>query len=110
MRYLKRKKLAAKAKKQAKARLAAKSLSTAGVTASATSLFRATRKAAFFVNAAKQNLFTAPFRPEKLLIIHKSQNKGIVDFIDGFALFTRFPQARFGEQAVHINSLSVRRF
>ena len=28
-----------------------------------------------------------------------------LDFIDFFALFTCFPQARFGEQAVHINSL-----
>ena len=28
-----------------------------------------------------------------------------IDFIDLFALFTRFSPARFGEQAVHINSL-----
>jgi hypothetical protein len=37
----------------------------------------------------------------------RGQDKGIVDFIGGFALFTGFPQARFGEQRVHINSLSV---
>jgi len=41
--------------------------------------------------------------------VNKSQaeNRGSFDFISGFALFTGFPQARFGEQRVHINSLSV---
>jgi len=50
-----------------------------------------------------------PFPAPKAVNNSRAPDKEITDFIGGFALFTRYPPARFGEQPVHIKSLSERR-
>jgi hypothetical protein len=64
----------------------------------------------YFQKVTDKTCSPPPLRVGKAVNNSRVKDKGIVDFIGGLALFTRCPHARFGEQRVHINSLSVGRF